>query len=135
VLSAAGRKAKMIRLSSEESLSARLFRLAESCLPLLRETGYEDVFRRLSLELPPLEWQTVKVHPGDLALTGRFFPGAEIVPDKSISGGMVAEAEESGIRVVNTFEKRLERAWAEMLPKLLEDVKQEVMGDISSRGN
>jgi V/A-type H+-transporting ATPase subunit E len=37
-----------------------------------------------------------------------------------------ATAEGGAIRVVNTLEKRLERAWREMLPLLIKDVYQEV---------
>ncbi len=66
------------------------------------------------------------MNPADIGLAKRHFPGAEIVPDETISGGMDATAEDGAIRVMNTFEKRLERAWREMLPLLIKDVYQEV---------
>ena len=44
---------------------------------------------------------------------------------ETITGGMDAETADGAIRVVNTFEKRIERAWADLLPLLIKDVYQE----------
>jgi V/A-type H+/Na+-transporting ATPase subunit E len=119
--------ARVIRLTAYDRLSVRLYSLAASSLHLLREKGYEEIFERLALELPSFGWQRVTVNPDDLALARRSFPGAEIVADKSIMGGMEAEAEEGGVKIVNTFEKRLERSWTEMLSALLGDINRGVM--------
>jgi len=124
VLLDAENKARTIRLISEDRLSARLYVLAVSSLHLLRGNGYEDIFRKLVLELPPLEWHAVEVNPDDSDLAKKFFPDAEIVVSRNITGGM--EAEEGGVRVANTFEKRLERAWPQMLPGLIADITREV---------
>jgi V/A-type H+/Na+-transporting ATPase subunit E len=123
----ADNSARMIRLTSENRLFVRLYSIAFSYLGLLREKGYEDMFRRYVLELPPFGWQVVQVNPNDLGLAKKFFPGAEIVAEREITGGMEAEAEEGRIRVTNTFEKRLERIWPQMLPGLLDDIYREVM--------
>jgi V/A-type H+-transporting ATPase subunit E len=119
--------ARMIRLIADDRLSVRLYSLIASSLCLLREEGYEDIFQRLVLEIPSFEWQRVRVNPDDSALAQKSFPGAEVVADKSITGGVEVEAEEGGVRIVNTFEKRLERLWPQMLPDLLGDIRKEVM--------
>lgn len=121
-LSAANNRAREIRLMAGKELSSRLLAAAASSLPGLRKAGYEAAFGKLSRELPALAWHTVRVNPGDIALAGKYFPGAEIVPDRNITGGMDASTKDGSIRVINTFEKRLERAWSEMLPLLIKDV-------------
>lgn len=122
-------RARTIRLTSGDRLSARLYILAVSSLHLLRGKGYEDIFHKLVLELPPAGWHSVKVNPNDSDLAKQFFPNAAIVADRNIIGGMEVEAEEGGVRVANTFEKRLERAWPQMLPGLIADIHREVLDD------
>ncbi len=129
VLLEAGARARMIRLNSENSLCLRLYSLASNSLNFLREHLSEDIFKKLAQELPPSGWQRVKVNPNDLALAEKAFAGAEVVTDNNITGGMEAETEEGSVKVVNTFEKRLERSWPQMLPDLLADVYREVMDD------
>jgi vacuolar-type H+-ATPase subunit E/Vma4 len=125
-LSAAVNRAREIRLSAEKELSGLLKDIATSSLPALRKADYEDVFGKLVRELPALAWKKVRVNPEDIALAGKFFPAAEIVPDRDITGGLDASTEDGSIRVINTFEKRLERAWSDMLPLLVKEVYQEV---------
>jgi V/A-type H+/Na+-transporting ATPase subunit E len=120
-------RARTIRLTSENRFSARLYILAVSSLLLLRGKGYEDIFHKLVLELPPLRWQAVEVNSDDSDLAKKFFPDAGIVAGRNITGGM--EAEEGGVRVTNTFEKRLERAWPQMLTGLITDINREVIDD------
>jgi vacuolar-type H+-ATPase subunit E/Vma4 len=124
--------AKVIRLTACDRLSVRLYSLAASSLRLLRREGYEEIFERLVLELPSFGWQRVTVSPDDFALARKSFPGAEIATNMGIMGGVEAEAEEGGVKIVNTFEKRLERSWTEMLPALLEDINREVMDNGTS---
>ena len=131
VLLDAGNRARTIRLASEDRLSARLYILAVSSLHLLRGKGYEDIFHRLVLEIPPLGWHSVKVSQDDCDLARKFFPNAAIVADRNITGGMEVEAEEGWVSVANTFEKRLEREWPQMLPGLIADINREVMDDKS----
>jgi V/A-type H+-transporting ATPase subunit E len=131
VLLDAGNSARTIRLASEDRLSARLYILAVSSLHLLRGKGYEDIFHRLVLEIPPLGWHSVKVSQDDCDLARKFFPNAAIVADRNITGGMEVEAEEGWVSVANTFEKRLEREWPQMLPGLIADINREVMDDKS----
>ncbi len=118
-------RARILRLSSERALADRLRQTAAASLPALRKGAYENAFGKMTRELPDLAWQTVRVNPGDEALGKKYFPGAEIIPDKSITGGMDASAADGTIRVINTFEKRLERAWDDMLPGLIRDAYRE----------
>jgi V/A-type H+-transporting ATPase subunit E len=127
VLLEAEARARMIRLTSEHSLSERLYSLASTSMGLLREGRYNDIFEGLVKEIPFAGWQRVRVNPDDSGLAKRSFPRAEIIADKNISGGMETEAEEGSVRVVNTFEKRLERSWPQMLPALLADIYKEVI--------
>lgn len=125
-LAEAGRRARAVRLSAEKTLSDRLFLLARSSLSRLREEGYPAVFEKLAAELPPMPWKVVRVHPADVVLARKYFPDTEIVPLEAITGGVDAEVDGGKIRVVNTFEKRLERSWGELLPVLIRDVYNEV---------
>jgi vacuolar-type H+-ATPase subunit E/Vma4 len=125
-LSAANNQARVIRLSAEKKLSARLEIIAASSLGALRKVDYEAAFGTMARELPALAWHAVRVNPEDAALAGKYFPGAEIIPDRNITGGMDASTADGTVRIINTFEKRLERAWTDMLPVLIKDVYQEV---------
>ena len=122
ILGAADRKARAILLSSEKALSDRLYEAAVKILPLLRETGYSEIFHALANELPPYQWQVVRVNPDDQERAKECFPGSTIVPDKHITAGMDVADKGEGIRVVNTFERRLENSWAELLPELINEV-------------
>lgn len=119
ILSDARGEALLIKLSSEKLMADRLFRIALGALETLRDDRYEGLFSALAGELPPLRWRTVRVNPGDVALAGRHFPGASIVEDPAISGGMEVMTEDGKIRTINTFEKRLERAWERIVPLLM----------------
>jgi len=125
ILSAAEKKARVIMLAAEKSLSDRLFRLSMSCLHELRRDGYEDIFSALAREIPSAKWDEVRVHPSDAGMARRYFPEAGIVPDDYISAGFEAATENKKRHVINTFEKRLERAWEEILPFLVIDTYKE----------
>jgi V/A-type H+-transporting ATPase subunit E len=132
VLLDAGNRARTIRLTAEGRLSARLYILAVSSLHILRVKGYEDIFHRLAMEIPPLLWRSVQVNQEDCDLARKFFPDAEIVAARNITGGMEVETERGLMSVANTFEKRLERAWPQMLPELIGDINREVMNNDES---
>jgi len=125
-LNEANARARTVRLSLEQALSERLYAAARDQLQRMRNDGYPVVFERLVRELPVLDWQIVRVHPADVALAKNYFKQAEIVADNSISGGVDAATAAGSIRVVNTFEKRLERSWVDLLPSLIREVYQEV---------
>jgi vacuolar-type H+-ATPase subunit E/Vma4 len=125
-LADAGSRIRAIKLDAEKKLSDRLLSIAGTSLTQLRQNGYSAVFEKLVKELPLLSWGVVRVHPADIDLARRHFPGAEIVPTETITGGMDATTGDGTIRAINTFEKRLELAWLDLLPKLISDVYQEI---------
>jgi V/A-type H+-transporting ATPase subunit E len=112
------------RLLADRALADRLYGLARSSLYSLRNVGYSDMFTSFAQELPRFTWKTIRVNPADGALAREHFPAAEIVFDKAITGGLEAVSEEGQVKVVNTFEKRLERMWEEMLPEIMKEVME-----------
>lgn len=122
ILSEAKQKADAIRLAAEKDMSVRLYLLALSVLSDLRDEGYSDIFRLLVKELPLYKWERVKVNPKDETISRKYFPDAEVITDNSITGGLEVQAKDGGIRISNTFERRLERAWMEILPVLMRDI-------------
>jgi V/A-type H+-transporting ATPase subunit E len=121
-LAEANNRTRIARLTAEKTISDRLFSAASLSLGRLRDDTYPGMFKKLAQELPSLPWQVVRVNPGDIGLAKDHFPEAEIVPDDTIIGGVDVTAEGGAIRVVNTLEKRLERAWDDMLPALIKEV-------------
>ncbi len=122
ILSEARQKADAIRLAAEKDMSVRLYHLTVSILNNLRDEGYSDVFFSLVKELPFCKWEMVKVNPEDEKIAKEYFPEAQIIADSSITGGLEVQAKDRKIRISNTFEKRLERAWMEILPGLMRDI-------------
>lgn len=120
-------RARIIKLESADRLSMRLYSLAISCLVFLREENYGEIFGRLVHELPSCQWLGVRVNPLDSDLAKKYFPEAKITADKDIAGGLAADDGEGKAKVVNTFEKRLEKLWPQILPHLLGDISREIM--------
>ena len=113
---------RAVGLRAERALAERLYDAARASLHTLRNEGYQGVFTGFSRELPQFTWKTVRVNPGDVALARELFPDAEIQPDPAIIGGMMAVSEGDRVRVVNTFEKRLDSIWEEILPEIMKEV-------------
>jgi vacuolar-type H+-ATPase subunit E/Vma4 len=112
---------RRIGLRAERALAERLYASARESLRSLRNVGYGDVFRGFARELPRFSWKKVRVNPEDVAIAREVFPGAEILPAPEIIGGLEVVSEGEEVRVVNTFEKRLERMWEEMLPDIMKE--------------
>jgi len=110
-------------LRTEREVSERLYRIGVGLLPELRGENDEKSFRSLSEELPPFLWSALRVNPADVDLASTLFPDADVTGDERIAGGLDAASDGDRVRVVNTYEKRLERAWEELLPILLRDVE------------
>jgi vacuolar-type H+-ATPase subunit E/Vma4 len=125
VLSAAENQVRIIRLTAEKSLSDRLFKLALSCLHELRTERYESVFSSLVKELPSASWNEVSVNPEDAGMAGAHLPDSRIISDYKITGGLEVFRENRKQHIINTFEKRLERAWEKILPFLIIDTYRE----------
>jgi V/A-type H+-transporting ATPase subunit E len=117
----AKREAQTLRTIAMKELSERLYKVARDSLNELRSVGYEETFERLVMEIPSFKWSRVYVNPSDEEIARRYFPSALILKDQGISGGLRVESED-GINIDNTFEKRLERLWPEILPEILKEV-------------
>lgn len=128
MISDADRKARVILLSAEKELSANLYAAASEALSCLRDKEYAEVFDALVKELPAYQWRVVRVNPVDEGIAREHFPGAEIITDRGITAGLDVAGEDGRVRIVNTFEKRLENAWAEILPELIKDVSGKIEG-------
>jgi V/A-type H+-transporting ATPase subunit E len=74
----------------------------------------------------PADWKTVRVNSEDAGIAREHFPEAGIITDDSISGGMDVMTEDAKIRVINTLEKRLERAWGDVLPHIMKELDETV---------
>ena len=122
VLMAARRQAEEQRNGCRHQLRQRLAALAPPILLSLRDEEYPRTFALLVAELPEQEWIAATVNPDDRELAAAAFPGAAIAIDPLMSGGFTVTGRGGRMRVVNTFEKRLERAWPELLPPLLGDI-------------
>ena len=129
ILAAAEREGALLRLATGEVLAGRLLAVARNSLPLLREGDPGELLACLARELPPVPWERVRVNPADEEAARRLFPGVGIEVDASLAGGLEAVGKGGGLRVDNTLEKRLERGWPGLLPRLAADVRREVGDD------
>jgi V/A-type H+/Na+-transporting ATPase subunit E len=125
ILAGASGRARRIRIAAENNLAARLYEEARRSLPRLRDRDCDRLFALLAAELPPLKWEQIRVNPADLDNAGQHFPEAAIVADAAIDGGLEASCHGKRIRVDNTLEKRLERAWPELIPALIRKIEEE----------
>jgi vacuolar-type H+-ATPase subunit E/Vma4 len=132
-LAEAGSRVRAIKLAAEKTLSDRLFSIARASLTQLRQDGYPAIFEKLARQLPALPWKLVRAHPADIDLARKHLSDAAIVPEETIAGGLDASNADGTIRVINTFEKRLELAWTDLLPLLISDVYGEVSDGASQK--
>lgn len=119
----AEKEAKAIRLCAEAQLSERMKRLAMYLISTLRDERYNDLFSSLLQELPLRIWEVVRVNPQDERLAKEYFPEAIITVDSNIAGGLEVIAGNGRVSVRNTLDKRLDKAWAELLPEMMEEVR------------
>lgn len=124
-LAEANRSSRSHRLNAEQHVTERLFVLAARSLGQARTGEYPAVFEKLARELPSIAWKQVQVNPADAPLARKHFPEAQIVPVDRIAGGVIASNEGEKIRVDNSFEKRLERCWPELVPEMIKEIYEQ----------
>jgi vacuolar-type H+-ATPase subunit E/Vma4 len=117
------------RLHAETALEERLLLLARQLLPELANDDRSALWKVLCEELPDADWTTLKVHPADHKLADRDFPAAEIERDETLGGGLIVTSADGMIRVDNSLSCRLLRAWPDLLPKLLGELRKLVNDD------
>ena len=122
ILRVSDKQAYQLLAHTKKQLADKLHVLARAMLSDMRNNDYGQVFHLLAAELPNHSWQQIRVHPDDVAIAAQLFPNSKIITDQSISGGFVASGDGGGLVIINTLEKRLERAWPFILPKILKDV-------------
>ena len=87
------------------------------------------MWQALRAELPATDWTSLKVHPADQELAEADFPTAAIDCDDTLGGGLVATSADGAIRIDNSLSCRLLRAWPELLPPLLAELRKLVDND------
>ncbi len=117
------------RLHEEATLDERLLHLARQILPELAGDDRAAFWKALCEELPEADWTALKVHPADQKLAGRDFPAATIESDEALGGGLVATNADGAIRIDNSLSCRLMRAWPDLLPQLLGELRKRVNND------
>jgi len=95
----------------------------------------QELWQALCRELPGYQWTNVKVNPEDLELARLTFPSAVIDCDEGIGGGLITVEAEGTIRIDNTLSCRLMRAWPDLLPDLMKNLRQQVDNDATSRND
>jgi len=116
------------RLHAEALLDERLQGLASQLLTELTEKNREVLWQAFCAELPHAEWGKITVSQGSQGLAVRDFPTAEIELDDAIAGGLIATSS-SGVRVDNSLTCRLRRAWPDLLPQLMSELRRLVDSD------
>ena len=124
VLFAAQARVLELRLHAEAALESRLLLLATQLLPELADKDRTSLWRVLRGELPQTDWAGITVHPADRALAEHEFPKAAIDDDEALCGGLVATSADGCIRIDNSLGCRLLRAWPDLLPQLLNELRK-----------
>lgn len=119
-------RATEVKLYAEAAMELRLLEIADRVLGEMIEGSRQELWQALSRELPEYQWARVKVYPEDLELARRTFPSAAIDIDEAICGGLIVTNAEGTIRVDNSLPCRLMRAWPDLLPDLMKDLREQV---------
>lgn len=127
-------KAMESRLHAEAKLEQRLLLLAQQMLRELA-AGQPGLWQVLYAELPQADWRHLTVHPADRSRVETDFPEAVIDCDESLGGGMIATSGDGTFRVDNSLLCRLLRAWPDLLPRLLAELRKRVDEDEAARIN
>ena len=117
------------RLHAEALFDERLQGLASQLLTELTEKNREVLWQALCAELPSSEWSKITVSQADKVLAARTFPAAEIELEETLAGGLIATSRDSGLKVDNSLDCRLRRAWPDLLPQLMSDFRRLVDRD------
>jgi V/A-type H+-transporting ATPase subunit E len=135
LLSEARARATGCRLHAEAAMESHLLEIAGRVLIEMARTSRREVWQALSRELPDYEWTNLTVHPEDLEVARQTFPSAAIACAEAIGGGLVANDAEGTVRIDNSLSRRLLRAWPDLLPNLMKDLRERVDRDAASRND
>ena len=125
-------RATACKLQAEADMELRLLKMAGRVLSEMIGNSRKKVWHALCRELPEYPWTNLKVHPEDLAFARQTFPAAAIGCDEAIGGGLVASDAKDTVRIDNSLPCRLSRAWPDLLPNLMQDLRERVDNDATS---
>ncbi|PLX73972.1 MAG: hypothetical protein C0614_12285 [Desulfuromonas sp.] len=129
ILARAQRQASNLRLQAESDLAEQLRQLAAKQLVQLYEENRAIYWERLAKEIPQALWQEVLVGERDVELAAKFFSKVPINVSPKLSGGLIALREGGRICIDNSLQRRLDRYWPILLPRLLEELRTMVNDD------
>lgn len=109
---------------TEIDLAQRLYRLAGEQLPTLAGERSPALFERLAAEIPDQDWALVRVNVQDRDAAERIFPQCTIETVPEIAAGLEVASEDGEIRIDNTLNKRLERAWPDLIAAIMEELRK-----------
>lgn len=118
-------EARKVRMNASTALAERVYRLANEAVQRFRDEDYDALFSALAREIPAARWSRVKVNPADETRAREHFPDMEVLSEAAVTGGMAVETADGRIRISNTLQTRLERAWPGILPGLISDILKE----------
>jgi vacuolar-type H+-ATPase subunit E/Vma4 len=121
------------RLHAEAAMELRLKGMAGRVLREMAGNTRKELWQALYRELPEYPWAHLLVHPEDLEFARQACPSATIECDEAIGGGLLATGKEAPVRIDNSLPCRLMRAWPDLLPKLMKDLRERVDSDATSR--
>lgn len=113
------KEARRIKLEVEKKFLEKIYNLSLSMLYHLREDCKFSVFKK---EIPEYKWDIVEVNNVDQTIAKELFPDSEILIDNSISAGLRVKTKDEKLHIDNTLEKRLERAWNQIIPELVKEI-------------
>jgi V/A-type H+-transporting ATPase subunit E len=128
-------KATGCRLHAEAAMESRLLEMAGRVLLDMAGTSRRAIWLALSEELPDFEWTKLTVHPEDQEVARQTFPAAAVACAEEIGAGLVASGADGSVRIDNSLRRRLLRAWPDLLPKLIQDLRERVDRDAAARNH
>ena len=123
------------RLHAEAAMELRLLEMAGRVLGEMVGTSRHEIWQALCRELPKYPWTNLTVHPKDLDFARQAFPAAAIECDEAIDGGLVVTDAKGTVRIDNSVSCRLSRAWPDLLPNLMKDLRERVDNDATACHN
>jgi len=126
-------RASGCRLQAEAAMELRLLEMAGKVLGEMIDKSRKEIWQALSRELPEYPWTNLRVNPKDLVFARQDYPAATIEYDEAMDGGLVATDTKGTIRIDNSLSCRLSRAWPDLLPNLMKDLRERVDSHATSR--
>jgi len=122
------RRLQAARLRTQQRLAERLERLARQLLAELPTNERRQAWATLADELPQRRWQRVRVHPDDSDAARSRYPDSQVEEDAALGGGLVAIEADEALLIDNSFERRRQRLWPQLLGLLLARLGKESEG-------